>query len=105
MTDFVVPEAAPCRFCDGSALAALCGDTADADGPCVMRSGHTGPCWGEGDVAADWSPALPCRTCCVCPCGSTSDGSLCPYCAVQMRPGVNPPEFDPSTHRPRGGIE
>lgn len=101
---YEVPKGWVCLDCNGSMLAALCGRTdAGSDGPCVMRSGHgDSPCWGEGDVASDWEPALPCRVCCVCPCGSTMDGSLCRFCGVRMRPGTQPPKFNPGTHRPEG---
>lgn len=56
--DYVCPD------CSGSGLIALCGKVDDPwSGPCVMRSGHDSPCWGEEDVAGDWTPAAPCRTC------------------------------------------
>ena len=83
----------PCPTCNGSALVALCGrtnKTGIGGGPCVMRSGHVGPCWGENDVASDWSPAAACATCCVCPCGSTNDGTLCRFCGVTTTPGSAP---------------
>lgn len=81
-----------CSACHGSALVALCGRIdADSDGPCVLRGGHFGPCWGEGDVASDWSPMASCRKCCVCTCGSfdasRDDGSECPDCHEAPRPG------------------
>lgn len=99
---YTVPPGSPCVDCGGSALWALCGRTDNgSDGPCVLRGdGHLGPCYGPEDVASDWEPAAACRTCCVCPCGSTSNGTPCPYCAVTMRPGTQPPPFDPATHRP-----
>lgn len=41
-----------------SGLEANCGRTDDgSDGPCVLKSGHFGPCYGPGDVASDWTPA------------------------------------------------
>lgn len=80
-----------CPDCHGSTLVALCGrPVAGSEGPCVIRGGHFGPCWGEDDVASDWSPAASCRRCCVCPCGSTSDGSECRFCHITMTPGALP---------------
>jgi hypothetical protein len=97
---YVVVSDEPCADCVGSMLVALCGRTDDgSDGPCVLRGDHFGPCYGESDVASDWSPAAACRRCCVCPCGSTSDGTSCRFCAVTMKPGYEPPTFDPTTHR------
>ncbi len=102
-TPYIVDSDEPCSVCGGSAIVGLCGRTDDgSDGPCVLRPGdHV--CHGEGDVAGDWAPATSCRNCCVCPCGSRSDGTMCPFCEVQMHPGIEPPAFDPSTHRPRAG--
>lgn len=98
---YVVVSESACSACGGSTLVSLCGRTDDSHEPCVLRGGHIGPCYGEDDVASGWSPAASCRVCCVCPCGSTSDGTLCRFCKVVMRPGFQPPNFDPSTHRPR----
>lgn len=93
------PDAVPCPTCNGSALVSLCGRTDDiSDGACVLRGGHFGPCWGEGDVASDWRPAASCRDCCVCPCGSTDDGTECRFCHQTMRPGVKAIK-DPATHQ------
>jgi protein gp37 len=41
-----------------SGLEANCGRTDDGSlGPCVLKAGHFGPCYGPGDVASDWTPA------------------------------------------------
>lgn len=88
LLDDIAPTTERCPACWGTAWSALCGRTDDgSDGPCVMRERHSGPCYGENDVASDWSPVLPCRTCCFCPCGSTSDGTECRYCGVTRTPG------------------
>ena len=80
---------ASCPDCLGTGMVGLCGRTDDgSDGACVLRGGHTGPCYGENDVASDWEPASTCRTCCVCPCGSTDDGTECRWCHVTMTPGL-----------------
>ena len=92
-----------CPTCNGSALIGLCGRTdLGSDGPCVLRSGHNDDgrsvCYGEGDVASDWTPASSCPDCCVCPCGYTDGGATCRYCGATMRPGVYAVK-DPATHR------
>ena len=82
----------PCPTCNGSAIVALCGrdDGGGAGGGCVLRPLHIGPCYGPDDVGRDWIPVATCRTCCVCPCGSTDDGTECAWCHVSMTPGQIP---------------
>lgn len=76
-----------CPACMGSGttgvLLALCRRTDDgSDGPCVMKAGHSGPCYGEDDVASDWQPAIAehCPTCLNYPSGT------CPPIPVKGRP-------------------
>lgn len=71
-----------CPVCSGSALVGLSGKTDNgSDGPCVMHAGHSYVCWGEGDVASDWSPATSCPTCCTCVCGTFLEkDEVCRFC-------------------------
>lgn len=82
----VRPLIGACPTCQGTGMIGLCGATDNSsDGPCVLASGHRehgSPCWGEGDVAADWEPASLCPTCSYCACGFivATDNVTCRYC-------------------------
>lgn len=79
-----------CPACWGSGhtgeLVALCGRTDNgSDGPCVLGPhADNSPCYGEGDVASDWSPAFQpfCPACLNYPTGT------CPPIPARGRPGI-----------------
>lgn len=82
----------PCPMCDGHGMIAHCGRTDNgSDGPCVLSPHDDSfPCYGEGDVASDWSPVSWC-TCGVCSCGSRqawTEQGPCGYCREQPTPGT-----------------
>ena len=81
-----------CPSCDGGGMVANCGRTDNgSDGPCVLAPhADNFPCYGDGDVADDWSPVSWCK-CGRCSCGSLqawTEQGPCGYCHEQPRPGT-----------------
>lgn len=91
-TDCRIELLGPCPMCGGNGMIAHCGRTDNgSDGPCVLGPhADNFPCYGEGDVASDWSPVSWC-SCGVCSCGShqawTEEGP-CGYCHERPRRGI-----------------
>lgn len=82
----------PCPTCNGGGMIAHCGRTDNgSDGPCVLAPhADNFPCYGEGDVASDWSPVSWC-SCGRCSCGSLqawTEQGPCQYCHEQPTPGT-----------------
>ena len=82
----------PCPTCNGGGMIAHCGRTDNgSDGPCVLAPhADNFPCYGEGDVASDWSPVSWCD-CGICSCGSHqawTDQGPCGFCHERPRPGT-----------------
>lgn len=91
-TDCRIELLGPCPMCGGNGMIAHCGRTDNgSDGPCVLAPHPANfPCYGEGDVASDWSPVSWCR-CGLCSCGSHqawTEEDPCGYCHEQPAPGT-----------------